>query len=117
MERNFLAFVGACTQQCFARSIVCLQWQFVYEDKRSRRRLVGNAMKMFSKILTNLVFPLHGQQQRQLLWLGAHKHIGTVRLALWIQFAILLLGQAAVHVHATQQTADGVVRGKLNIII
>lgn len=74
-------------------------------------------MKILSKILTNLVLPLHGQQQRQLLWLGAHKHIGTVRFALWIQFAILLLGQAAVHVHATQQTAGGVVRGKLNIVI
>lgn len=38
MERNFLAFVGACTQQCFARSIVCLQWQFVCEEKQSKRR-------------------------------------------------------------------------------
>lgn len=74
-------------------------------------------MKILCTILTNLVLALHGQQQRQLLWLGAHKHIGTVRLALWIQFAILLLGQAALHVHATQQAAGWVVRGKLYIII
>lgn len=71
----------------------------------------------FCGILTDFVLALHRQQQRQLLWLGAYKHIGAVRFALWIQLAILLLRQAAVHVYATQQGAGRVMRGELYIII
>lgn len=101
-----------------ARSKVLHAALCVFSGSSSVKEINGIiSFDSFCRILTDLVLALHRQQQRQLLWLGAYKHIGAVRFALWIQLAILLLRQAAVHVYATQQAAGRVMRGELYIII